>query len=191
VKNVGRSPGSASHPTPPALARAAGTYEGVYQLVQRAVRKSCPSWLSAERDDLVQCAMQRIHAVLGRRAEGDQPLGMSYVQRVAFTVTLDEIRRAAARKETSMDTPGTPQEFAAPRPSPEAQAEGAEIGEAVRDCLSQLVDARRRAATLHLLGHSVPDVARLLGWNDKQAENAVYRGFADLRECLTSKGFEP
>ena len=47
---------------------------------------------------------------------------------------------------------------------------------------------RRLAVTLHLQGHSVPEAARLLDWAVKRTENLVYRGLADLRECLTAKG---
>ena len=47
---------------------------------------------------------------------------------------------------------------------------------------------RRLAVTLYLQGHSVPAAARLLEWTAKRTENLVYRGLADLRECLTAKG---
>jgi RNA polymerase sigma-70 factor (ECF subfamily) len=42
--------------------------------------------------------------------------------------------------------------------------------------------------TLHLQGHSVPQVAGFFAWNTKRAENLVYRGLSDLRQCLESKG---
>ena len=38
--------------------------------------------------------------------------------------------------------------------------------------------------TLHLQGFRVAEVATALGWTEKQAENLVYRGLADLRICL-------
>jgi RNA polymerase sigma-70 factor (ECF subfamily) len=50
------------------------------------------------------------------------------------------------------------------------------------------VPPRRHAVTLSLQGHSVPEIGRLLGWTGKKAENLVYRGMADLRECLEGKG---
>jgi RNA polymerase sigma-70 factor (ECF subfamily) len=50
---------------------------------------------------------------------------------------------------------------------------------------------RRLAVTLYLHGHSVPDAARILDWSAKRTENLVYRGLADLRECLLSKGLRP
>jgi RNA polymerase sigma-70 factor, ECF subfamily len=53
-----------------------------------------------------------------------------------------------------------------------------------------MVAPRRHAVTLNLQGHSVPDIGRLLGWTAKKAENLVYRGMADLRSCLSSKGIQ-
>ena len=50
---------------------------------------------------------------------------------------------------------------------------------------------RRLAVTLHLQGHSVPEVGRLMGWSAKKADNLVYRGRADLRECLELRGIRP
>jgi RNA polymerase sigma-70 factor (ECF subfamily) len=47
------------------------------------------------------------------------------------------------------------------------------------------------AVALHLQGHSVPDIGKLMSWAPKKADNLVYRGLADLRECLVSKGVKP
>jgi RNA polymerase sigma-70 factor (ECF subfamily) len=37
----------------------------------------------------------------------------------------------------------------------------------------------------------VAEAARILDWSPKRTENLVYRGLADLRGCLTSKGLKP
>jgi RNA polymerase sigma-70 factor (ECF subfamily) len=77
-----------------------------------------------------------------------------------------------------------------PAPRPDAQHEAREAGRAIRDCLAAMVPARRRAVTLMLQGHSVPQTAGLLGWALKKTENLVYRGLADLRVCLRAKGID-
>jgi RNA polymerase sigma-70 factor (ECF subfamily) len=74
---------------------------------------------------------------------------------------------------------------------PERSAASREIGEGVEDCLTRLVHDRRLAVTLYLQGHSVPEAARVLDWPAKRTENLVYRGLADLRACLESKGLRP
>ncbi|MGH9336361.1 MAG: hypothetical protein ACRD21_21705 [Vicinamibacteria bacterium] len=66
-----------------------------------------------------------------------------------------------------------------------------EIGRGIRSCLETLLAERRQAVALHLMGHSVKDASRILAWPFKRTENLVYRGLADLRKCLESKGLSP
>ena len=35
------------------------------------------------------------------------------------------------------------------------------------------------------------EAAGILDWSAKRVENLVYRGLADLRDCLAAKGFKP
>lgn len=168
--------------TPPSLLDEAGR-----QQVARAVRRLCPSWLAAERDDIVQATMLRLHQST-TFSEGKVRPAASYIWKTAYTVMVDEIRRRARRPEVPLE-----QAFEVTRtdPSPEAQASGRELGLAIRQCLAAIVAPRRAAAVLHLQGHTVPEVARLMQWDEKKAENLVYRALADLRTCLVSKGLRP
>jgi RNA polymerase sigma-70 factor (ECF subfamily) len=47
------------------------------------------------------------------------------------------------------------------------------------------------AVWLYLLGHSIPEAAGLLAFDEKRTENLIYRGMADLRNCLRVKGLKP
>jgi RNA polymerase sigma-70 factor, ECF subfamily len=159
--------------------------------MQRAVRRVCPRWLSDRSEDLVQAATLR---VLEARPspEGNPGVSASYLYRVAYTTLVDEIRRLRRRPEAPLDEEGeggVP--VPATAPGPEKAYAAKEIGEAIRDCLRHLVRDRRLALTLHLEGHTVPQAAALLDWSAKRTENLVYRGLADLRRCLSEKGFAP
>lgn len=158
----------------------------------RAAARVCPKWLADRREDIVQTALLRVMDVLGKR-EGNEPLPSSYLWRVAYTVTIDEIRRARRKQEVPLEEGHQDgvESLAAALPDPEKTREGREIGSAIRDCLSRLVRPRRLAVTLYLQEHSVPELSRLLGWSAKRGENLVYRGLADLRQCLISKGVRP
>ena len=158
----------------------------------RAVARMCPSWLSNERDDLVQAAVMRVMQSVGKKAlerEGDAPLASSYLYKVAYSALVDEIRRVRRRRESALET-GTVESVASTE-NPERTMASREIGQGIRDCLAQLKDERRMAVTLYLQGHSVPEASRILEWSTKRTENLVYRGLADLRECLLSKGLRP
>jgi RNA polymerase sigma-70 factor, ECF subfamily len=168
----------------------------------QAVRRQCPGWLSEHADDLAQAAIVKI---MGRvqASEGDRPLSSFYLYRVAHSALVDEIRRRQRRREVQLDV-GEPDAAdaaaqghvaRAPEPratgDPEQDAALRELGGAVRGCLLDMKRDRRLAVTLYLQGHSVPEAARLLDWPVKRTENLVYRGLADLRQCLLAKGHMP
>jgi RNA polymerase sigma-70 factor (ECF subfamily) len=160
----------------------------------RAVTRVCPAWLASRSDDLVQVALLRVLEV-HRKSEGNAQLSPSYLRKVAYSALVDEIRRWRRRKEVPLETEDGGIDPAAERasgnPDPEERSGGREIGEAIRDCLGHMVGPRRSAVVLHLQGHSIPEVGKLMGWGDKKADNLVYRGMNDLRECLGSKGVKP
>lgn len=155
--------------------------------LEKAVWRVCPSWDAASREDLVQAAMIRLLERMGS-AEGERPLSASYLRKTAYSVLVDELRRRRRRSEVPL--PEEP--YRAPQaagPAPERQVESRQLGEAIRECLRRLVEARRLAVVLYLEGHGTPEVSQLLAWSRKRAENSIYRGLADLRQCLAGKGW--
>ncbi len=170
----------------------AAHYSKLRQDLARTVARICPSWLSNERDDLVQSAVMRVMQIVSRKeleSEGDPPLAASYLYKVAYSALIDEIRRVRRRRETGLED-GTIESVASPE-NPERTAASREIGLGIQGCLAQLKQERRLAVALYLQGHSVPGAARILEWSAKRTENLVYRGLADLRECLLAKGLRP
>jgi len=156
----------------------------------RAVRRICPRWLAAQADDIVQVALMRV--LDARRGNEGEALSASYLKRAAYTAMVDEIRRLRRRREVSLeDEPAAESVPAAFPVDPEKMHHAREIGRALLECLARLVESRRHAVTLYLQGHSVPEAGRLLGWGNKKVENLVFRGLANLRECLAAKGHTP
>lgn len=158
--------------------------------MSRAVERLCPTWLSADRDDIVQNTLLRLHQT-GPASEGKGGLAASYIWKTVYTVMIDEIRRRSRRPEVALDDTDSASTLVRSDPSPEAVTAGRQLGSAIRECLRALVPSRRAAVVLHLQGHSVPEIATLLGWNEKKAENLVYRALAGLRSCLQTKGVRP
>lgn len=196
--NLGRVPCTTlwpHEPPRPRVPEATHTidYAKLRKELARAVARICPRWLADQRDDLVQAAVMRVMQVVGARAdggEGNAPVSSSYLYKAAHSALVDEIRRVRRRRETDLE--GEVFEPAAVETTnPERAAASREIGEGVEDCLTRLVPDRRLAVTLYLQGHSVPESARVLDWPAKRTENLVYRGLADLRDCLRSKGLRP
>jgi RNA polymerase sigma-70 factor, ECF subfamily len=167
-------------------------YSKLREDLVRAVARLCPAWLSNQRDDLVQAAVIRVMQIVDRSAsdgEANRTLTSSYLYRVAHSALVDEIRRVRRRRESDLDDDGVAP-VAITHQDPERIAASREIGRGIRDCLARMSRERRLAVTLYLQGHSVPEASRVLEWSAKRTENLVYRGLADLRECLRTKGLQ-
>ncbi len=165
-------------------------YAGLGRQLAAAVRRVCPLWLASRADDIAQAALLRVFEIR-RRGEGDRQFASSYLWRVAYSAVIDEIRRQRRLREEPMGQTADEGRFEDRHADPERAAHGREIGAAITDCLGRLDRARRLAVTLHLQGHTVPEAGRLLGWGPKREENLVYRGLAELRDCLAGKGLQP
>ena len=168
-------------------------YATLRQDVVRAVARLCPRWMVDRRDDLVQAALMRVMQITERRSvsgKGNQPFSTSYLYKVAYSVLVDEIRRLRRRRETDLEDEAVAP-VAIATENPERTAASKEVGRGIQDCLMAMKRERRLAVTLHLQGHTVVEAARILDWAAKQTENFVYRGLADLRECLMAKGLRP
>lgn len=160
------------------------------------VRKACPPWLARERDDLGQKAMLRLLERARRLADPNLEICATYLYRVANSIVIDEIRkrgrevlaedvedyRANSRQEVQ-------EELQSSR-NPVGQLRAKELRAAMEDCLSKINVERRRATGLRLQGFTIPEIAKMLDWKDKKAENMERRGRLDLRRCLSKKGFE-
>ncbi len=162
-------------------------YDDLRRQLLRAVRRTCPRWLADRAEDVVQSAMLR----LLRHPGGENPaLGNpSYVWRVAYTATVDEIRRARREPDQiSEESDVHDGEGAAPARGAGRGTASPALGEALRACLRRLHEARRHAVLLHFHGFALDESARLLGCDRKRLENLRYRGLSDLRRCLEEHG---
>lgn len=158
--------------------------------LSRALARRCPRWLTNQRDDIVQMAIMRLVQVADRD-ERTTPYPSSYLWKVAYTAMIDEIRRLKRQRLVPIGPEELDVAEEDSRANPERAQAARETAAAIRDCMSALNPPRRRAVTLYLLGHSVPNISRLMGWNLKKAENLVYRGLEATRACLKAKGFQP
>ena len=151
------------------------------QTLRAAVARACPSDLGALREDLVQTAVVRVLEHEGRD-EQNRVRTASYLWRVAFTVIADELRRRRAEELRSRRSTGgedSSQHGAVPLP---------ELGLGIRTCLGRLAEPRRMVVLLHLQGFRAEETSRTRHWDLKRVQNLVYRGLADLRRCLQTRG---
>lgn len=151
--------------------------------LEAAVRRSCPPPLANDADDIVQEAMLRV-----LRADVEQ-VNQRYLHRVATCATIDALRRRRTARLELVADEDPPDPAALSDPARELGAR--RLGHSIRECLGAQPDDRRRSLELYLLGHSVSELADLLGIGTKNADNLIYRGLKVLRACLGAKGYAP
>jgi RNA polymerase sigma-70 factor (ECF subfamily) len=132
--------------------------------LSEAVHASCPTWLASQADDVIQAAYLKLAAIL-EKSEGSRDLSSSYLRKVASSAVIDEIRRRRRLREVPIvDENQRTIETPTDRPGPEQHVLARAIAGGLRECLDALVE---------------------------RADNLVYRGLEDLRQCLRAKGLEP
>jgi RNA polymerase sigma-70 factor (ECF subfamily) len=183
---------SARNPNPGSVAKILSDDE-VAELRRRvvdAVSRVCPGWLAGQAEDIAHNALIQLLGSLSRHG-GNRTFSSIYLRKAAHGATVDEIRRRVRRRESALETSAGVEQTRSGQPDPERAGAGREIGKAIVDCLGTLIVPRRLAVTVVLRGGTVPEAARRLGWTLKRTEHLVYRGLADLRQCLSGKGWTP
>jgi RNA polymerase sigma factor (sigma-70 family) len=162
----------------PALEQLISRYAG---LVRAAVSRVA----GPLTDQVAEDVEQRVAVALWRAMPGEQiprhPASYLYRAAVRETVRALRSRHDAGRVELV-------EEVRDPSPSPDTTLESKELGMAIRDALSKLVPARRRAVQAHLMGFDVREIMDSQGWSYNRARNLIARGMADLRRELEKRG---
>jgi RNA polymerase sigma factor (sigma-70 family) len=169
-------------------------------LLRNSIAQVCPKHLGLQFDDIEQEARVRLWRALQAETKIENPA--SYLYKVAWTATLDAVRRVNARREEQLllseDRPADESARAGPNHevvsdngrSPETLAERRLLLRRVEAVLERLPEDRRRAVGLHLRGFTPPEIAQLLSWSESRARSLVYRGLSDLRGKLAAEGIE-
>lgn len=168
-----------------------------YTRIQRMVRKVCPPWLERERDDFAQKAMIRL-LERAKKLEGKDEEGLcaSYLYRTAHSTVIDEIRKrkrevlAENIEDYRSEAGHEKHEELRSSASPLGNASSKALRLAIQDCLARIAPERSRAVSLRLSGFKIAEIAQMLDWNKKRAENLERRGRENLRDCLKGKGYE-
>jgi RNA polymerase sigma-70 factor (ECF subfamily) len=156
----------------------------------RAINRTCPAWLAARREDIVQAAMIRV--IQARRtSEHNSTPPASYLWKVAYSATVDEIRRARREREGPLEEAGGLDDEPRAPTDPHRDQLTREKGRAIQDCLDRLQERRRLVVGLHLVGYTLTETEQYTEWGAKKVKNLLYRGLNDLRQCLTMRGVAP
>jgi RNA polymerase sigma-70 factor (ECF subfamily) len=136
-------------------------------------------------DDELDDLLQEVRVRLWKSLEREKTIEHlpSYVQKVVLSVVIDAQRRRVARQEESLSEP-LAAVLVDERSAAENEALGSERLARVRAALARLPERRRQPAQLLLMGHAVPEIARIMQMTEATARNLAYRGVEELRALL-------
>ena len=178
-----------NEPSPADFSLSSEEIRRLRETLDRAVRRVCPGWLAADREDIVQNATLHVIRTF-RGTEESAPRTASYLWKAAHSAVMDEIRRRRRSRELGVDQPDL-ERASGSDPGPERHRAAAEMRQAIVEGVRGLKRSRRWAVALYLRGFSLRDSARILGWNTKRVDNQRYQGLAELRKYLERRGFKP
>lgn len=162
------------------------------KLLRDVISNLCPKDMGLDFDDIEQEARLKLwRAIKSEREIRNLP---SYVYRIAFTTTIDAMRKVQDRREEQMQLIETEEEpvlqIASEEALPDQLAEQQQLIEKVEQALALLPPDRRRVVGLYLGGMTSREIGEILGWSEPKARNLLYRGLKTLRKYLRLAGVE-
>ncbi len=117
----------------------------------------------------------------------------SYIKRVAYTATIDELRKMRKQNPTS-ETIGLKNiysmsrinELRNPEESPEFLMEGQEMRKSLKELIDSLGENRKQVLRLYMIGMSIEEICEFFDWNKTKVRHLLYRGIDDLKEKMKS-----
>lgn len=118
----------------------------------------------------------------------------SYIKRVAYSKTIDELRKAMKQRPSSEPESlkrvfsGADQITDPPADLyPESRLDESETRESLGGMVDSLSENRRKVLRLFLKGLTIEEISSALQWDKATVRHLFYRGIDDLRECHRSQ----
>jgi RNA polymerase sigma factor (sigma-70 family) len=165
-------------------------------LIRQVIQRNLHRGDGIDGQDIEQEVRVRIWTVLKKgKKVGNLP---SYIKRVAYTTTIDELRKAVKQRPSAEPEclkrvfSGSGQVAFEPRDfSPEGRLDDRETGEAVRTLVEGLSQNRRKVLNLFLTGLTIEEISASLRWDKSKVRHLFYRGIDDLREMSRDRRAVP
>jgi RNA polymerase sigma-70 factor (ECF subfamily) len=168
------------------------------QYLRNVIASVVPANLGIQIDDI----QQEVRIKLWKAFQKDLEIKdyASYIHRIAFTTTIDAIRRVKARKEEQFFTANAADEssnrtninnsVADQSPGVDEIVESEEILRHIERILSTMNANSRSVIKLYLQGLNTTETAAVCGWSEPKARNVLYRALNVLRNELKAAGID-
>jgi RNA polymerase sigma-70 factor (ECF subfamily) len=117
----------------------------------------------------------------------------SYIKRVAYTATIDELRKMRKQNPSSVAADlkniysmDRINELRNPEDSPGLRLEEHEMRESLKALIDSLGENRKQVLRLYLIGMSIEEICEFFSWDKTKVRHFLYRGIDDLKEKMKS-----
>ena len=155
----------------------------------RAVRECLSQVEQRDSDKRLHAPAERLRRRFARfqRMDGAKVFANYYVGKRVYWAILDARKKDRGLPTLPID-PDDDDPANMPGPPTACPAKRLMIRQAIQDCLKKIHRDKRRPCVLALLGHTIPEIARLLELPVRKTETRARRGKELLRKCLIRKG---
>ena len=144
--------------------------------VRATLRQIDPRMGSADLEELEQDVRMKLWQVLVTDGQFDKPA--AFIRKLVLNVSIDAARKRIVRggdlPHTSLSEPGSNELVGADILANETMEYRVELAQ-LADALMASNPDTAQALSLYLQGFSTDEIAKLLGWTEAKARNAVYR----------------
>lgn len=118
----------------------------------------------------------------------------SYIRRIAYTVTVDELRKMRKQNPT-LEFTNLKNLYSYSNlnfthknsDSPELLLEDMELRSSLAALINSLAENRKQVLRLYSAGMSVEEICEFFNWDKTKVRHLLYRGIDDLKERIKSK----
>ena len=161
-------------------------------LIRQVIQKNLHRSDGLDPEDIEQEVRVKIWTFLKKGKKIDNL--PSYIKRVAYSKTIDELRKAMKQRPSSEPESlrrtftGADQIAAPPKDFfPEELLDQSETREAIREMVDSLSENRRKVISLFLTGQTIEEISSSLNWERTKVRHLFYRGIDDLREISRTR----
>jgi len=156
-------------------------------LIRQVIQRNLHRGDDIDLEDIEQEVRLKIWKFLKKGKKVDNLA--SYIKRVAYSTTIDELRRMMKQRPTR-DQEGLKKVFndlhgpsrGVGDSSPEIRLEDSEVKRTMGTLVDSLSENRRRVLRLYLSGMSIEEISESLEWDKPRVRHLFYRGIDDLKE---------
>ena len=169
--------------------------DGYSSLIRQVISANLHKTDNVRIEDIEQEVKFKIWKLLKKGKKVDNL--PSYIKRVAYTATVDELRKM--KRQNPVSETGVCaswysmtrlKDLSNPADSPQFLLENKETRIFLEDAIDSLRERRKQVLRLYLMEMTVEEISELFDWDKTKVRHLLYRGIEDLKEKINIRKVE-